>query len=99
MIGNKAYTRAGGDLYVEAPAKNVHEDAADGIALDWGFDREIQAFLNEDWFRQLDLAPFDLLIWPHSAGESKSLYGTAVGPCGNCGKRFVLSKPLWESAL
>src|SRR6516225_7833523 len=24
------------------------------------------------WFRQLDLAPFDLLIWPHPAGESSS---------------------------
>src|ERR1035437_10953188 len=22
------------------------------------------------WFRQLDLAPFDRLIWPHPAGES-----------------------------
>jgi hypothetical protein len=22
------------------------------------------------WFRQLDLAPFDLFIWPHLTGES-----------------------------
>src|SRR6516165_1420477 len=27
---------------------------------------------NTNWFRQLDLAPFDLLIWPHPAGESSS---------------------------
>jgi hypothetical protein len=25
--------------------------------------------------------------------------GTVVGPRGNCGKRFLLSKPLWESAV
>ena len=31
--------------------------------------------------------------------KSKSYDGAAVGPCGNCGKRFVLSKPLWESAF
>src|SRR6516165_1509893 len=27
---------------------------------------------HDGWFRQLDLAPFDLLIWPHPAGESSS---------------------------
>ena len=29
---------------------------------------DIEAFVEEnpnDWFRQLDLAPFDLFIWPH----------------------------------
>jgi hypothetical protein len=40
-----------------------------------------------------------LKMSPFSAVEFGWCCGTAVGPCGNCGKRFVLSKPLWESAL
>jgi len=44
----KPYTKLVRDFYAEAPGKNAHEDAADKIALDWGFDRECQAFLRED---------------------------------------------------
>jgi hypothetical protein len=40
-----------------------------------------------------------LKMSPFSAVEFGWCCGTAVEPCGNCGKRFVLSKPLWESAL
>src|SRR6516165_6114231 len=32
----------------------------------------VHLILIQTWFRQLDLAPFDLLIWPHPAGESSS---------------------------
>jgi hypothetical protein len=47
-IRGKAYTPMQGGHYVEAPPKNVHEDAADKIALEWGFDRELQSWLTED---------------------------------------------------
>jgi len=42
------YTQARKDEYAPTPPKNVHEDTADNIALAWGFDRELQAFLIED---------------------------------------------------
>lgn len=48
VIHGKPYTRLRGDEHVEAAGKNTHEDAADQIALAWGFDRELQAFLDED---------------------------------------------------
>ena len=46
-IGGRPYTRVSGAEYVEAPSKKVHEDAADRIAMDWGFDRELLTFLDE----------------------------------------------------
>lgn len=47
VIKGKPYTRHG-DFYEEAPPQNIHEDAADRIALEWGFDSALQAFLEED---------------------------------------------------
>ena len=44
----KAYTRGRGNEYIEAPSKNIQEDAADRIALEWGFGVELQAFLQEE---------------------------------------------------
>jgi hypothetical protein len=48
VVDGKPYTRTHGNEYKEAPSRNVHEDAADKIALDWGFDRELMSFLAED---------------------------------------------------
>lgn len=50
VIGGKPHTRVKGtvDRYVEAPERNVCEDAADGRVLDWGFSMELDAFLRED---------------------------------------------------
>ena len=48
VVDGKPYTRQRGDEYVEAPPKNVKEDAADRIALEWGFDCALQDFLEED---------------------------------------------------
>ena len=50
LVNGKPYTKLAGETYVEAPklSKTAHEDAADSIALEWGFDRERQAFLTED---------------------------------------------------
>jgi len=36
------------DCYVEVPIKDDHEDAANGIALKWGFKTEREAFITED---------------------------------------------------
>ncbi len=50
VIGGKPYTRIKGtpDRYQEAPSKTVNEDAADEIAMGWGFSGELQAFLADD---------------------------------------------------
>jgi len=50
VIDGKAATRIKGtvDQYQEAPSKAVHEDAADQIALEWGFSGEMQALVVED---------------------------------------------------
>jgi hypothetical protein len=49
-IDGKPHTRVKGtvDLYEQVPAKKVHEDAADRIAMDWGFTSELPAFLIDD---------------------------------------------------
>lgn len=48
VMKGRPYAKQARDFYVEAPGKNAHEDAADKITLEWGFDRELQAFLTED---------------------------------------------------
>jgi hypothetical protein len=49
-IEGTAHTRVKGtvDRYEPAPEKAIHEDAADSIALSWGFSEELHAFLRED---------------------------------------------------
>ena len=49
VIRGKPYTRVSGSTnrYEEGPPKNVQEDAADRIAMDWGFTSELTAFLAE----------------------------------------------------
>jgi hypothetical protein len=46
-IEGTAHTRVKGtvDRYEPAPEKAIHEDAADSIALSWGFSEELHAFL------------------------------------------------------
>jgi hypothetical protein len=45
VIKGEPYTRTHGNEYVKASPENVHEDAADKIALNWGFDCELMSFL------------------------------------------------------
>lgn len=47
VIGDIPVTRVTADCYEPAPARNHHEDAADTIALGWGFTEELQRFLAE----------------------------------------------------
>ena len=39
------------------------------------------------WFRQLDLAPFDLFIWPHPVGESPPAPRSERSPAAPEGRR------------
>src|ERR1700677_3181910 len=41
----------------------------------------------ELWFRQLDLAPFDLFIWPHPVGESPPAPRSERSPAAPEGRR------------
>jgi hypothetical protein len=50
VIHGKLYTPVKGTAgeYELAPRKEIQEDTADSIALEWGFDSELQAFFAED---------------------------------------------------
>lgn len=48
VVGGEAYRQQSPDVYVPAPSKMIHEDAATEYALmEWGFDVELQACLRE----------------------------------------------------
>jgi len=48
VVHGKPYTQVRAGEYEAAPAKTVHEDAADRIAMEWGFTSEHTAWLAED---------------------------------------------------
>lgn len=48
VIKGRPHARVQGNEYREAPSRKSHEASADNLALVWGFDRELQAFLIED---------------------------------------------------
>lgn len=43
-----AYTQQSPGIYHQAPPTSMHEDSASLLALEWGFDSELQAWLLED---------------------------------------------------
>jgi len=47
VIGKVPITQTQPGQYEPAPPKDRHEDAADTIAMNWGFTKELQAFLSE----------------------------------------------------
>ena len=46
-IGGVPITQIAPGEYEPAPSKDTHEDAAEGIALEWGFSNELQGFMTE----------------------------------------------------
>lgn len=47
-IDGVRYTQQSPDVYVPAPSDDIQEDSAEQLALEWGFDSELQAWLLED---------------------------------------------------
>lgn len=47
VVGGVPLTQTGRGQYNPAPSQETHEDAADGIAFQWGFSNELQSYLTE----------------------------------------------------